>query len=166
MTLSQPQILRFIVIHIPNVRQTHHQRISHPSKDKWVITVVKKPYQRGKNWVSTSPPQPLSKWINPEKVKGKQYFWSNQQITHFYTNFFSLVIHFHTLSFRWYIPIRFISQIIHSFVFRCVRQEHISIRGSVRPSVHPSVCPLRLCKKCVSLLFLATVRFYTETNDQ
>ena len=46
----------------------------------------------------------------------------------------------------------------------------ISIRGSVRPSVRPSVRrsvgPLRLCKNRVSRLFLATVRFYTETNDQ
>ena len=56
------------------------------------------------------------------------------------------------------------------FVFRCVRQERISIRGSVRPSVRwtirPSVGPLRLCKNRVSWLFLATVRPYTETNDQ
>ena len=60
------------------------------------------------------------------------------------------------------------------FLFRCVRQERISIRGfvrrsvgpSVRPSVRPSVCPLRKCKNRVSRLFLATVRSYTETNDQ
>ena len=58
----------------------------------------------------------------------------------------------------------------HDIVFRCVRQERISIRGSVRPSVGPSVGrsvrPSRLCKKRVSRLFLATVRSYTETNDQ
>merc|ERR1711911_27672 len=47
-------------------------------------------------------------------------------------------------------------------VFRCVRQERISIRGSVRPSVRP----LRMCKNRISRLFLATMRSYTETNDQ
>ena len=64
------------------------------------------------------------------------------------------------------------------FIFKCVRQERISTRGSVHPSVHPSVPPsvpqsvcwsvglLRLCKNRVSRLFLATVRSYTETNDQ
>ena len=36
----------------------------------------------------------------------------------------------------------------------------------VCPSVRPSVRPLRLCKNRVSRLFLATVRSYTETNDQ
>ena len=58
--------------------------------------------------------------------------------------------------------------------FRCVRQERISIKGSVRssvrlsvgPSVGRSVRPSRLCKNRVSRLFLATVRSYTETNDQ
>ena len=61
---------------------------------------------------------------------------------------------------------------------RCVHQERISIRGSVRPSDGPSVSPtvrrlvdrsvgpLRLCKNRVSWLFLATVRSDTETNDQ
>ena len=44
---------------------------------------------------------------------------------------------------------------------RCVRQERISIRGSVRPSVGP----WRLCKKHVSGLYLATVRSYTETIE-
>ena len=46
----------------------------------------------------------------------------------------------------------------------------ISIRGFVRPSVRrsvrPSVGPLRLCENRVSRLSLATVRFYTKTNDQ
>ena len=55
-------------------------------------------------------------------------------------------------------------------LFRCVRQERISIRGfvrrSVRPSVRQSVCPLRKCKNRISWLFLATVRSYIETNDQ
>ena len=37
---------------------------------------------------------------------------------------------------------------------------------SVRPSVRRSVYPLRKCKNRVSRLFLATVRSYTETNDQ
>ena len=41
--------------------------------------------------------------------------------------------------------------ISYTYVFRCVRQERISIRGCVRPSVRPSVRrsirPLRLCKK-------------------
>ena len=37
---------------------------------------------------------------------------------------------------------------------------------SVCPSVRPSVCPLRKCKNRVSWLFLATVRSYSETNDQ
>ena len=41
-----------------------------------------------------------------------------------------------------------------------------AVRPSVRPSVGPSVGPLRLCKNRVSRLFLATVRSYTETNDQ
>ena len=41
-----------------------------------------------------------------------------------------------------------------------------SVRPSVGPSVRPSVGPLRLCKNRVSRLFLATVRSYTETNDQ
>ena len=41
-----------------------------------------------------------------------------------------------------------------------------SVRPSVRPSVGRSVGPLRLCKNRVSRLFLATVRSYTETNDQ
>ena len=48
-------------------------------------------------------------------------------------------------------------------VRRSVRR---SVRPSVRPSVGPSVRPSRLCKKRVSRLFLATVRSYTETNDQ
>ena len=55
-------------------------------------------------------------------------------------------------------------------VFRCVRQERISIRGSVRPSVHwsirPYVHPLHKCKNRVSRLFLATMRSYTESNDR
>ena len=63
-------------------------------------------------------------------------------------------------------------------IFRCVRQERISLRGSVRLSVRPSVRPsvgplvrlsvrpLRLCKNRNIRLFLATVRSYTETNDQ
>ena len=63
---------------------------------------------------------------------------------------------------------------VPQFLFRCVRQERISIRGSVCPSVGLSICwsihwlvsPLRLCKKHVSRLFLATVRSYTKTNDQ
>ena len=54
------------------------------------------------------------------------------------------------------------SSVGNVWVFRCVRQERISIRGPVRPSVRPSV----LCKNRVSWLFLATVRSYTETNDQ
>ena len=33
-------------------------------------------------------------------------------------------------------------------------------------SVRPSVGPLRLCNNRVSRLFLATVRSYTESNDQ
>merc|ERR1711911_410636 len=41
-----------------------------------------------------------------------------------------------------------------------------SVRPSVGPSVRRSVRPLRLCKNRVSRLFLATVRSYTETNDQ
>ena len=57
-------------------------------------------------------------------------------------------------------PLRF--RAIHIWctmmLFRCVRQERISIRGSVRPSVRPSVCLLRKCKNRVSRLFLATVR--------
>merc|ERR1712121_157532 len=36
----------------------------------------------------------------------------------------------------------------------------------VLPSILPSVLPLRLCKNRVFRPFLATVRSYTETNDQ
>ena len=42
----------------------------------------------------------------------------------------------------------------------------LSVHRSVRLSVRPSVCLLRKCKNRVSRLFLATVRSYTETNDQ
>ena len=52
---------------------------------------------------------------------------------------------------------------IRGFVRPSVRR---SVRPSVGPSVRPSVRPLRLCKNRVSRLFLATVRSYTETNDQ
>ena len=41
-----------------------------------------------------------------------------------------------------------------------------SVGPSVRPSIRPSVRPLRLCENRVSRLFLATVRSYSETNDQ
>ena len=41
-----------------------------------------------------------------------------------------------------------------------------SLYKRVCPSVGPSVGPLRLCKNRVSRLFLATVRSYTETDDQ
>ena len=51
-------------------------------------------------------------------------------------------------------------------VFRCVRQERISIRGSVRPSVRRSVRPLRLCKNRVSWLFLAAMRSYTKSYER
>ena len=37
--------------------------------------------------------------------------------------------------------LEYIIPVIKSQLFRCVRQERISIRGSVRPSVSPSVCP-------------------------
>ena len=48
-------------------------------------------------------------------------------------------------------------------LFRCVRQERMSIRGFVRPLVRQ----LRLCKNRVSRLFWpCTVRSLTESNDQ
>ena len=46
------------------------------------------------------------------------------------------------------------------------RGEFRHVRLSFRPSFRPSVDPLRLCINRVSRLFLATVRSYTETNDQ
>ena len=70
------------------------------------------------------------------------------------------------------------SRLEQYYIFRCVRQERISIRGSVRPSVRPSfrpsvgrsvrpsVGPLRLFKNRVFPLLLATVRSYTGSNDR
>ena len=51
--------------------------------------------------------------------------------------------------------------VIDGRLFRCVRQERISLRGSVRPFIRRLVCPIRLCKNRLSALFLTAVRSYT-----
>ena len=60
-----------------------------------------------------------------------------------------------------------LKQLIDVLLFSCGHvtlyySDALSVRRSVRRSVRPS----RLCKNRVSRLFLATVRSYTETNDQ
>ena len=50
---------------------------------------------------------------------------------------------------------------LYKFLVTCKR-----LYKSLCRSVGRSVGPLRLCRNCIFRLFLATVRSYTETNDQ
>ena len=50
-------------------------------------------------------------------------------------------------------------------VFMCVCQEGLSVNRSFHPSICPTVCPLRVCRKRVSRLFLATGRSYIGSKD-